>query len=200
MDYAEWHRIQTEVHGQIVKPVEYHLAEQAALKYFFGDLHRDLRILDVGCGIGLGLAYLERMGFVNVHGVEVNERKAFVGQCFGLSVVTGDIGELSTVEKQAFDVIYCSHAFEHVHDPDRALAGIRRTAAKDARAFFILPYPDTGDPTAHCASEALGLRVKDDGESVARWFTDRGLRLIDKRFSSQREPEVWLQFRKGSSE
>lgn len=197
--YREYLRIQTEVHGQIVKPVEYHRAEQTALRHFFARMSPSANVLDVGCGVGLAMAYLKRaLGFHNVHGIELNERKAFVAQCFGYSVEVGDVAHMPMTPNY-FDAIYCSHTFEHMLDPDRALAAMLAAASKSAALFFILPYPDTGDPTAHCASGPLGLRVKDAGESVDRWFTDRGLRLTGKQFSTEREPEVWLSLTKAGS-
>lgn len=38
---------------------------------FLGDLDRSLRILEVGANVGFQLALLQRMGFCNLYGIEL---------------------------------------------------------------------------------------------------------------------------------
>ena len=69
-----------------------------------------------------------------------------------------------------------------------------RMSNRKAKFFFIMPYPDTGVASAHCASEELGLYKEDDGASVVKWFENCGFRLIEKEFDNFREQEIWLRF------
>lgn len=193
MNYEEYLRIQTQVHGQIVKPAHYHLAERKAIDFLFGDVGKDKLILDVGCAIGLGMAYLKTLGYEQVAGIDLNPDKTAIARFLGYNALNGDISNYSLFIPP-IDVIYCSHTFEHVYDPGKALERMKQIASDHAKFIFILPYVDTGDPSAHCASEKLGLRVDDKGRTVINWFQNRGLSLIETRFDNFREPEIWLRF------
>ena len=41
-------------------------------KDFLGKLNRSTKILEVGCNIGVQLLFLQRMGFQNLYGIEIN--------------------------------------------------------------------------------------------------------------------------------
>lgn len=41
-------------------------------KDFLGKLNRSIKILEVGCNIGVQLLFLQRMGFQNLYGIEIN--------------------------------------------------------------------------------------------------------------------------------
>jgi len=41
-------------------------------KGFLGKLNRSTKILEVGCNIGVQLLFLQRMGFQNLYGIEIN--------------------------------------------------------------------------------------------------------------------------------
>jgi len=192
-DYADYVANQTVVHGQVLKPSAYHKAERKAIDYLFRDIPLDKTILDVGCGIGQAMAYLKDKGYEHVHGLDLNAEKIFVAHCFGMNARAGDVAQWQF--RTRFEVIYCSHTFEHMFEPHRALWNLKEHARDGADFFFILPYPDAGDPTAHLASFDLGTRNEDGGAAVVRYFESRGLTLIEKKMDDFREPEIWLHFR-----
>jgi len=191
--YEEYVHNQTVTHGQVLKPSAYHKAERVAIDYLFRDIPLNRGILDVGCGIGQAMAYLKEKGYEYVQGIDLNEEKIFVAQCFGMNALAGDVAKWQF--RKRFDVIYCSHTFEHMLEPHRALWNLKGHAFDGADFFFILPYPDAGDPTAHLASFDLGTRNEDGGVAVVRYFESRGLTLIEKKMDDFREPEIWLHFR-----
>jgi len=184
MDYDSYVHNQTVVHGQIEKPPQYHEAERKAIDHLFRDIPKKSRILDVGCGSGLGMKYLRELGYQSVEGIELHPEKARIAGAY-----FGDVATFSF--RHTYDLIYCSHAFEHMYDPHAALLNMKAIADG---FIFILPYVDTGDPVAHLASFEIGTRVDDAGETVNNWFTSRGLILIEKAFSKLREPEIWLRY------
>ncbi len=192
-DYADYVRNQVVVHGQVLKPSRYHKAERIAIDYLFRDIPNTRTVLDVGCGIGQAMAYLKGKGYEHVRGIDLNEEKIFVAHCFGMDARAGDVSRWKF--RQKFDVVYCSHAFEHMLETSRALWNLKEHATEGADFIFILPYPDNGDATVHVASLDLGLHEEDDGESVANYFISRGLTMIEKKVDSLREPEIWLHFR-----
>ena len=186
MNYEDHVHCQTVVHGQIEKPEHYHIAERAAIDHLFKDIPKTKSILDVGCGSGLGMKYLRKLGYKNVSGIELHPEKAKIAGAHH-----GDVAFFGF--PTLYDVIYCSHAFEHMFDPDLALAKMMEIAKE---FIFILPFVDTGDPKAHCASFEIGSRMDDAGETVNKWFVDRGLELVEMKFASYREHEIWLRFQK----
>jgi|GEM_PF-2866794 len=186
MNYEEYVNCQTVVHGQIEKPAHYHLSERKAIDHLFRDIPKTMSILDVGCGSGLGMKYLRKLGYVKVSGIELHPEKAKNAGAFH-----GDVANFGF--PTLYDVIYSSHSFEHLFNPDMALEQLKKVSPKFF--IFILPYVDGGDIKPHCGSVALGTRVDDGGETVNKWFEDRGLILIEKRFDSVREPEIWLRYK-----
>ena len=193
MSYDDYVRIQTKVHGQIKKPHKYRVGERKAIDHFFFNVPKDNHILDVGCGVGTGIKHLQDRGYKNVMGIDLNIDKTAFGTRGGdVNIVAADIAKWKIDKK--FDVFWVSHSFEHVFEPEKAIGNMIRMSNRWARFFFIMPYPDTGDASAHCASEELGLYIKDDGASVVKWFENCGLTLIEKRFDNFREQEIWLRF------
>lgn len=73
------------------------------------------RLLDVGCGDGLYLEYMQRLGW-EVEGVEVDPRSSELARQRGLVVYSGVL-EQRRFEDCRFDVIVLSHLLEHLHDP-----------------------------------------------------------------------------------
>ena len=193
MSYENYIRIQTKVHGQIKKPHKYRVGERAAINYFFYNVQKDKCILDVGCGVGTGIKHLRDTGYKNVMGIDLSTDKTAFGTRRGdVNIVAADIAKWKTDKK--FDVFWVSHSFEHVYEPEKAIGNMIRMSNPNAQFFFILPYPDTGVASAHCASADLGLYVEDDGASVVEWFENGGLTLIEKKFDDFREQEIWLRF------
>ncbi len=185
MNYEEYVRCQTVVHGQIEKPAYYHVAERKAIDHLFKNIPKSFSVLDVGCGSGQGMNYLRELGYEQVSGIELHPEKAKIAGAHH-----GDIASFGF--PTVYDVIYCSHAFEHMFAPSIALERMMKFARE--QLIFILPYVDDGAPKAHCASFQIGTRIDDGGDSVNRWFTVRGLELIEKKLDLFREPEIWLRY------
>ena len=72
MDYDEYIRIQVEIHGAVEKPAKYGEGERKAIDWFFEFVDTDKRILDLGCGSGVGIEYLMLRGYKNVVGLDLN--------------------------------------------------------------------------------------------------------------------------------
>lgn len=196
MDYEEYIDLQTGKYGEVKKPEHYKIGQRKCIDFFFKreyDIPFNARILDVGCADGTGVKYLNELGYHFVNGVELNEKKIEVAQKEGLDVVYGDVHKLSELyAENSFDVIFSSHSFEHCFYPATALLGMKNVAKHDALFFFILPYPDIGVPEVHVASDTIGIRVDDEGETVINWFQGQDMVVTGVKFDIFREPEIWL--------
>lgn len=175
--------------------------QQRYLNLQFAGIKRDLKIIDIACGDGVGLRHLRYMGFKNLMGVELNKTKASLALESGFNVINVDMHNLHNIENNEFDVVYSSHTLEHAYEPVKVVKEFKRILRKTGLLVIVLPYPDTNilNDKAHGGKYELGTNVTDNGMSVVRFFTEMGFDLIKKEYDSFREPEIWLTLRKRDS-
>lgn len=197
MNYEEYVRMQIEEHGAVKKPLHYRKGEIKALEWFFKDVPYNLSLLDVGCGSGVVVRYLTDLGYCDsILGIDLHPKKIELSKRRGYNVVCGDIETYDFGDKE-FQLVWCSHAFEHMRNPQEILQKLWRVTRPEARFFFILPYPDRTPANAHCASRVIGLDKKTpQGRNVIDWFYEQGFRTFDGKLDSFREPEIWLKMEK----
>jgi SAM-dependent methyltransferase len=166
----------------------------------FSAAPRDARVLDCGCGDGVGLEALRSLGFEKIAGVELSPLKAARARRLGFRVEELDMHDLSLFGDGAFQAILCSHALEHAYDPGLVLKELHRLLSPGGTLHVVLPYPDPGprNELAHTAKYELGTDRDDGGEIATRFFLERGFDLISSRRDAFREPELWLMLRKGA--
>ena len=85
-------------------------------------LQNPARILDVGCGDGFLLKYLEEKGW-EVVGIEPGN-SVCARETLGLDVFQGPL-EAADFAAGSFDVVTLSHVLEHLHDPAATLQRVR---------------------------------------------------------------------------
>ena len=87
--------------------------------HFLTDVDRSARILEVGCNIGLQLGVLQKMGFSNLYGIELQERavKKVYQNFSGIRVMQGSAFELP-FQDHYFDLVYTSGVLIHIHPND----------------------------------------------------------------------------------
>ena len=90
------------------------------------------RVLDLGCGVGHSLDLLAPRQSVGVD----REPAALAGQ--PRETVVADMRALP-FEEASFPSIICSHAIEHVPDPERLLAEAARVLEPQGTAIFTTP-------------------------------------------------------------
>ncbi len=190
--YRTYLKMQTA--GPVKKPEHYHIAEKIAIDEFFEEIPKDVRILDLGCAIGLGMKYLESLGYENVYGIDLDERKIrYANEIGGIqNIMLGDIADFDFADMPRFDVIYSSHCLEHAYNVEDAVKGMRNIAKDDAKFFIILPYPNPNPSPAHWSTPVLGLDINDGGVTVESWFGSKGFVITSMKFDDYREPEIWM--------
>lgn len=86
------------------------------------------RLLEIGCGNGERLLFLQQHGWKHLYGVELVAVAAEQAQSQGLHVVCGTIEEkIELYPDNHFDVIMSSMVLEHLYDP---FAVVKQVAAK----------------------------------------------------------------------
>jgi SAM-dependent methyltransferase len=105
----------------------------AAYRLCAGLLPADVRVMDLGCGVGHSYEELAPRETV---GVDIDPA-ALRGQDDRETVVA-DMRALP-FESESFDAILAVQSLEHVPDPDRALAEAHRVLRPGGRAVFVTP-------------------------------------------------------------
>lgn len=76
------------------------------LESFIGDLSRDIKILEVGCNIGMQLKALQKLGFNNLYGVEL--------QWYAVEKAMGPSSKINIIQGSAFDLPFKDNYFDLV--------------------------------------------------------------------------------------
>jgi SAM-dependent methyltransferase len=85
---------------------------------------RSNRILDIGCGTGYNVAYLQSLGFESVVGLDLAPDALAFARARGLRrLVQGDATR-APFRRQSFDLVLALDLIEHVEDDGQALHGL----------------------------------------------------------------------------
>jgi methionine biosynthesis protein MetW len=85
------------------------------------------RVLDLGCGRGDLLEYLQKEKRVEGYGVEIDEKEVIEGIEKGLSIVQGDLNvETRDFADKSFDYVILSQTLQQVYDPERVIQEMLR--------------------------------------------------------------------------
>ncbi len=111
----------------------------------------EVSICDIGCGRGVLLDVFHKEGYTNLHGVEPSpECVEFVRKRLGAEAKVGSIYDIPF--DKGFDIIACTHVFEHLWDIKSAAASLSSKLKEGGIAY--VEVPDIGgyasnDPVEH---------------------------------------------------
>jgi SAM-dependent methyltransferase len=96
------------------------LASEGAFGWFdhkylplLDDLARDAPILEIGCGNGGLLAYLERRGFSHASGIDISAEQVALARRRGVAAEVADAFDALAQRPQAYQAILAVDVFEH---------------------------------------------------------------------------------------
>jgi SAM-dependent methyltransferase len=96
-----------------------------------------LRVLDLGCRYGaLTRAYLDGN---HVVGVDVDRDALAEAATIGIETRWADVDEPLPFEDESFDVVVAGELIEHLRDPDRLVAEVRRVLRPGGRFVGSVP-------------------------------------------------------------
>ncbi|HNC52765.1 MAG TPA: methionine biosynthesis protein MetW [Accumulibacter sp.] len=99
------------------------------------------RVLDLGCGDGRLLRYLNETRDVTGYGVEIDDESVLRCICNGVDVLQMDIEcGLSGFEDNSFDHVIISQALQTMHATERILGEMLRVAAEAVVSFPNFAY------------------------------------------------------------
>tara|TARA_B100000029_G_scaffold183608_1_gene181164 strand:+ start:3774 stop:4463 length:690 start_codon:yes stop_codon:yes gene_type:complete len=91
------------------------LTEEEVFIEFFSDLDKDLKILEVGCNVGVKISMLQKMGFTNLTGLELNKNAYEIAKKNypDIEFINSDIEEYETDKK--YDLVYTCGVLIHLN-------------------------------------------------------------------------------------
>lgn len=102
-------------------------------------LHEESNVLDIGCGNGRFLGYLQKCGNYNLYGAELEGQAAErARKISGLNISTGSILDQGFAAGQ-FDAITMFHVFEHLSDPRQMLEEVTRILNHNGTLVMSFP-------------------------------------------------------------
>ena len=153
-------------------------------------------VLDVGCGRGIMLDHLRRLGY-QAHGCELSDTAAWHARHLGLDVTTGDF--LSSPHASGrFNAVIFWHVLEHFISPLEALARARELLRPGGLAVVAVPNFDSLQARLfgrHWFHLDLPRHYFHFGtRSMAAVLQRQGLRIIRcDHFCLEQNPFGWLQ-------
>jgi pseudaminic acid biosynthesis-associated methylase len=82
---------------------------------FLDKFNRSIKILEVGCNIGVQLLYLQKMGFKNLYGIELNQEVIEIGRpaMKNINVIQGSALDIPFKDNY-FDLVFTSGVLIHI--------------------------------------------------------------------------------------
>jgi SAM-dependent methyltransferase len=118
------------------------------LSWFKGDgagafrrVPRNVRVLDIGCGIGATLAYHKARGCEAI-GMEADQNVQPIAQRYGLDIRQG-IFDGSQFDSSYFDYVTLDQVAEHVTDPHALMRGMARVLKPGGKVIITTPNPQS---------------------------------------------------------
>lgn len=120
-------------------------------------------IIDLGCGEGLFVFVLNRLGFKDVSGIDANKLAIKLGQNFGIkNLIYGRIERLKF--SNTFEIALIFDVFEHIKDISFILKILRKSISK--RIYLVNPTQEEKSKQHHVKhytnKEIIGIFQKNN--------------------------------------
>jgi len=91
------------------------ITKSAINEEFFGNLDRDIKILEVGCNVGQQLRHLQNIGFKNLYGIEIQETAVEEAKSItqNINIIYGEASDIP-FKDQWFDLVFTAGVLIHI--------------------------------------------------------------------------------------
>jgi ubiquinone/menaquinone biosynthesis C-methylase UbiE len=97
-----------------------HSPELIRMKNIHRDIHRNSKVLDIGCNSGGLTKDLIKTKNCEIYGIDINKQLVANANKKGIRAITG-YAEKLPYEDNFFDAVVCAEILEHVIDPDKVM-------------------------------------------------------------------------------
>ena len=130
------------------------------------------QVLDLGCGDGSFLEYLQKQKPVHAYGVEIDDGRVLSCVQKGLNVIQQDLeGGLALFEDHSFDTVVLSQTVQTIHQTEKILREIVRVGKES-----IVSFPNFGH-WSHRLAVALG-RMPVSKSLPYQWYNTPNVRVL----------------------
>lgn len=131
------------------------------------------RVLDLGCGNGDLLAWLQVNKKIIGSGIEQDEQKAATCIARGLSVIQGDLNEeVDEYPDHSFDYVILSQTLQQVFEPAKLLKSLARVGKR-----VIVSFPNFSHIAIRTTLLFTGLAPKNN-QLPYNWYDSPNIRVI----------------------
>ena len=109
------------------------------------NIHKDAKILDLGCGPGYFLDEMKTRGYTNVEGVTLSIEDANACVEKGHRVRRSDMNFLEDRD-ESVDMLFCRHSLEHSPFPYITLLEYNRILKPNGFLYIEVPSPECDQP------------------------------------------------------
>lgn len=145
---------------------------------------RRARLLDIGCGTGLGGRFLAREGFKNIWGLDFSLpmlRVALSNPCYQ-GAFLADLNKPLPVKDDAFDAITCMGTFTHAHVGAGCIPALLETLRPGGHLICSVH---------HDVWESGGFKAAEDAMLADR-RAEIAFKQGDRLFASDSESNAWF--------
>ena len=130
------------------------------------------QVLDLGCGDGSFLEFLQKQKPVHTYGVEIDDSRVLACVQKGLNVIQQDLeGGLALFEDNSFDTVVLSQTVQTIHQTEKILREIVRVGKES-----IISFPNFGH-WSHRLAVALG-RMPVSKSLPYQWYNTPNVRVL----------------------
>lgn len=115
------------------------LARKAGYTVRYLPQRNGARLLDVGCGNGAFIAWMQRLGW-QVEGIEFDPITAAIAEKRGLTIHRGDV-EMLDLPLEHFDAVTLTHVTEHFFHPQNVFRILHRSLKHGGTLISLSPNP-----------------------------------------------------------
>jgi methionine biosynthesis protein MetW len=130
------------------------------------------QVLDLGCGDGSFLEFLQKQKPVHAYGVEIDDARVLACVQKGLNVIQQDLeGGLALFEDNSFDTVVLSQTVQTIHQTEKILREVVRVGKES-----IVSFPNFGH-WSHRLAVSLG-RMPVSKSLPYQWYNTPNVRVL----------------------
>ena len=113
---------------------------QPRYKIFCEFIEEGASVMDIGCGDGTALKYLQKGRNIRAYGVDISREAVRLAQEIGINATVGDITSPSFTLSKVYDYILLTEVLEHLTSPEEVIQKVKHHFNK----LLVISIPNIG--------------------------------------------------------